>query len=148
MLKIISFICGLLFGLGLLLSGMSNPAKVQSFLDLAGAWDPSLAFVMLGAIGSAYGLFLLAKNRQHALITCAVIRLPSQNKIEKRLIIGSLLFGLGWGLAGICPGPGIVALMTGQADIMIFVLAMLAGIALYEFIERNTKKEHSAHEDA
>ena len=148
MLKVISFLCGLLFGLGLLLSGMTNPAKVLAFLDLAGAWDPSLAFVMLGAIASAYGLFYLAKDRQHALLTCAVMSLPSQQQIDIRLLLGSVLFGIGWGIAGICPGPGIVGLLTDQSGFWIFVLAMLAGIVIYEWIDCRCNLSENEASDA
>ena len=130
-----SFLAGLVFGLGLLVSGMANPAKVQGFLDLAGAWDPSLTFVMAGAIAVAAVAFALAKKRTASFLGAAM-KLPSSRDIDRRLVVGSVLFGIGWGVAGFCPGPGLVALGMGEIKALVFVGAMLVGIGLFEIIEQ------------
>lgn len=135
MRKLTSFAAGLLFGLGLLLSGMANPAKVIGFLDLAGAWDPSLALVMVGAIATAVLPFTWAKGRSRSLLG-APMQLPNKRELDGRLIGGSLVFGVGWGLAGICPGPALAVLLTGHWQILLFVLAMLAGMLLFSALER------------
>ncbi|MBU0809974.1 MAG: YeeE/YedE family protein [Gammaproteobacteria bacterium] len=135
MRKLSSFAAGLLFGLGLLLSGMANPAKVIGFLDLFGAWDPSLALVMAGAIGTALVPFSLAKARRRSLLD-APMQLPSKREVDRRLIGGSLLFGIGWGIAGICPGPAIAVLLSGHWQVLLFVLAMLGGMRLFSALER------------
>jgi len=125
-----SFVAGLVFGLGLLLAGMANPAKVLGFLDLAGAWDPSLALVMAGAVAVGSIAFALAKRRRVALLG-APMQLPTARQVDRRLVVGSLVFGVGWGLAGFCPGPALVALGEGASQAMVFVLAMLAGMGLH-----------------
>jgi uncharacterized protein len=135
MLIFTSLLAGLVFGLGLIISGMANPAKVLGFLDLAGAWDPSLALVMAGAIGVGFFAFLSAKNRTRSLIG-AEMRLPEAGQIDRRLIIGNLLFGIGWGVAGFCPGPGLVGLGMGKGKAWVFVAAMLGGMVVFEFLER------------
>ena len=135
MLMLSSLLAGLVFGLGLIVSGMANPAKVLGFLDLAGPWDPSLAFVMAGAIAVGFLAFLLAKKRRLSFLG-AEMRLPPAGRIDRRLVAGSLLFGAGWGLAGFCPGPGLVALGMGEPKAAVFVLAMLAGMAIFELLER------------
>jgi uncharacterized membrane protein YedE/YeeE len=128
------FAVGLVFGLGLMLAGMTNPGKVIGFLDLAGPWDPSLAFVMGGAIAVGALAFALARRRTVAFLGGAM-HLPTARDIDRRLVLGSLGFGAGWGLAGFCPGPAVVALATGHPKAVVFVAAMLAGMALFEFIE-------------
>ena len=133
--RISEFAVGLLFGIGLILSGMTDPGKVIGFLDLTGAWDPSLALVMGGAILVGVFAFALAKKRTTTFLGGA-LQLPSSNDIDKRLLAGSLLFGVGWGLAGFCPGPAIVSLGSGQPKAAVFVLAMLVGMALFEWSER------------
>lgn len=130
-----SLLAGLVFGLGLIVSGMANPAKVLGFLDLAGAWDPSLAFVMAGAIAVAAFAFALAKKRTVSFLGAAM-KLPVSRDIDRRLVIGSMLFGIGWGIAGFCPGPGLVALGMGEIKALVFVGAMLAGMGIFEWIER------------
>lgn len=130
-----SLLAGLVFGLGLIVSGMANPAKVLGFLDLAGAWDPSLALVMAGAIGVGFFAFLIAKNRTRSFIG-AEMKLPGAGKIDPRLISGSVLFGMGWGVAGFCPGPALVALGIGEGKALVFVAAMLAGMLAFELFER------------
>ena len=130
-----SLLAGLVFGLGLIVSGMANPAKVLGFLDLAGAWDPSLAFVMAGAIAVSALAFALAKTRTVSWLGAAMT-LPGPRDIDRRLVIGSVLFGIGWGVAGFCPGPGLVALGMGEIKALVFVAAMLLGMALFEWVER------------
>jgi len=133
--RISEFAVGLLFGLGLIVAGMTDPSKVIGFLDLAGAWDPSLALVMGGAILVGLGAFALAKRRSTSWLGHAM-QLPTSTVIDRRLVIGSLLFGAGWGLAGFCPGPAIVSLGAGQSKAAVFVLAMVAGMAIFEWAER------------
>lgn len=132
---LISLLIGLLFGCGLIVSGMSNPAKVLGFLDLAGSWDPSLALVMGGAISVGFFAFRLAGRRLTSL-RGQPLQLPATRSVDRRLLIGSALFGVGWGLAGICPGPALVLLGTGAAQGFVFVLAMLAGMAVFTACER------------
>lgn len=135
----VSLLAGLVFGLGLIVSGMADPAKVLGFLDLAGRWDPSLAFVMAGAIGIA-SIALLAARRRSVSLLGAAMRLPSAREIDRRLVLGSLVFGVGWGIAGFCPGPGLVALGMGESKAFVFVLAMLAGMGLFELIEHRAPR--------
>lgn len=136
------FLVGLLFGLGLILAGMTDPGKVIGFLDLAGKWDPSLAFVMGGAI--AVGIFAFtAARRRTANFFGGAMHLPTSRDIDRRLVLGSLVFGAGWGLAGFCPGPAIVSMAAGQPKAIVFVLAMLAGMALFEVAERR-RAQHTA----
>ena len=130
-----SFTAGFVFGLGLLASGMVNPAKVLGFLDLAGAWDPSLALVMAGAVAVGAGAFSFMKRRTRTLLGAPVL-LPGARGIDRRLILGSLVFGVGWGLAGICPGPALVLAGTGSAKGLVFLVAMIAGNGIFEFFER------------
>jgi hypothetical protein len=129
-----ALVAGLVFGLGLILSGMTNPAKVIGFLDLAGDWDPSLGLVMAGAIAAAFLPFRLAKRRKTALLG-APMRLPTATGIDRRLVLGSLAFGIGWGLAGYCPGPALASLLSGGIKPMIFVVSMLAGMAVFELLQ-------------
>ncbi|MDN0075126.1 YeeE/YedE family protein [Crenobacter sp. SG2303] len=144
MAVLFSWLAGLLFGVGLILAGMANPAKVLGFLDLAGAWDPSLALVMGGAIALGLGAFTLAKRRTRSLLGLPM-QLPSNRKIDRRLMLGSVLFGIGWGLAGICPGPALVLVGAGEGKGVLFVLAMLFGMALFEVLERRHQaKAHAA----
>ena len=126
---------GLIFGFGLILSGMANPAKVLGFLDLFGRWDPSLALVMGGAVTVASAAFFLMRKRTISLLG-APIKLPTAESIDRRLVGGGLLFGMGWGIAGFCPGPALVALGMGESKAALFVLAMLIGMGLFELLER------------
>ncbi|AHL34458.1 membrane protein [Pseudomonas brassicacearum] len=139
MLKLTAFIAGLLFGLGLLLAGMANPTKVLAFLDLTGAWDPSLALVMIGAIGVAIGPLTWARQQFRSLLG-SPMQLPVKRELDPRLIGGSLVFGIGWGIAGICPGPAVAILLTGHWQILVFMLAMLAGMLLFTALE--TRRPH------
>lgn len=135
MLALSAFLIGLVFAFGLIISGMTNPAKVQAFLDLAGPWDPSLALVMVGAIAVAFAGFHRGKTMQTSWLK-ALMQLPARGRIDIRLVAGSALFGAGWGLAGFCPGPALVSLGAGESKAIIFVLAMLAGMAIHWLIER------------
>ena len=135
--KILSaFIAGLTFGIGLIVAGMSNPAKVLGFLDMAGQWDPSLALVMVGAIGVSLPIFLIAKQRKKTTFGDS-IELPAHNQIDVRLIGGSFIFGIGWGLAGICPGPAFVLLGFGIARAWIFVALLFVGFAVSRLLQKN-----------
>ena len=125
--RVAEFSVGLLFGMGLMLSGMTDPGKVIGFLDLFGTWDPSLALVMGGAIMVGVFAFTVAKKRTTTFLG-GVLRLPTTNRMDKPLVIGSLLFGAGWGLAGFCPGPALVSMADGQPKALVFVLAMLVGM--------------------
>ncbi len=129
-----AFIAGLVFGIGLIVSGMSDPAKVQGFLDLAGKWDPSLAFVMAGAIAVGFFAFRIAGKRATAILGDAM-QIPTRNDIDALLVLGSVVFGIGWGLGGFCPGPALVSLGSGRTEAWAFVLSMVAGMAFYEAIE-------------
>jgi uncharacterized membrane protein YedE/YeeE len=135
-----SLFAGLLFGIGLIVSGMANPAKVLGFLDLAGAWDPSLAFVMAGAIAVGLGAFAVARGRKASYLGLDM-KLPDSRRIDRRLIGGSLVFGIGWGIAGFCPGPALVVFGMGDAKAVVFVVAMLAGMGLFELMERRPAPE-------
>ena len=130
-----SLLAGLVFGLGLIVSGMANPAKVLGFLDLGGAWDPSLALVMAGAIAVGALAFAVAQKRSVSLLGVAM-KLPLSRDIDRRLVIGSMVFGIGWGVAGFCPGPGLVALGMGETKALVFVVAMLVGMGAFEWLER------------
>lgn len=130
----IALLSGLIFGIGLLVSGLADPAKVLAFLDLAGRWDPSLALVMAGAIAVALVPFALARRRDTSLLGLPM-QLPAVRSIDRRLVLGSLLFGVGWGVAGICPGPALVLLGMGVGKAAWFVAAMLVGMAVFEIIE-------------
>ena len=134
MRAIAALVAGLLFGLGLIQSGMTDPSKVIGFLDLAGQWDPSLAFVMGGAILVGAVLFRFAVRRKTALLG-EPMRLPALRTIDRRLVLGSLSFGVGWGLAGYCPGPALTSLVSGSLKPVLFVAAMVAGMALFELLQ-------------
>jgi uncharacterized protein len=130
-----SFFAGFVFGTGLIVSGLVNPVKVLGFLDLAGRWDPSLALVMAGAVAVAAPAFALAGRRRWTLLGTPMA-LPTAGGIDVRLMVGSLAFGIGWGLVGFCPGPALVALGAGKLKAIVFVAAMLAGMMVFELAER------------
>lgn len=136
MLVLTSLLSGLVFGLGLIVSGMANPAKVLAFLDLGGAWDPSLALVMAGAIAVGFLAFLIAKKRTLSFLG-AEMKLPTARHSDRRLVIGSTLFGVGWGIAGFCPGPSLVALGMGEPKALVFVVAMLVGMMVFQLLEKH-----------
>jgi uncharacterized membrane protein YedE/YeeE len=130
-----ALVAGLVFGIGLIVSGMTDPSKVLAFLDLAGAWDPSLAMVMVGGIAVGTFAFALAAKRTRTLLG-EVMRLPTTTQIDGRLVLGGVLFGIGWGLGGYCPGPVLAALLTGGVKPLVFIIALLAGMATFEFVEQ------------
>ena len=134
----VATLSGLVFGIGLIIAGMANPAKVLAFLDLAGAWDPSLAFVMVGAIGVSAITFLLLRGRTDSFLGFE-LQWPKLTQIDQRLVIGSLLFGVGWGLAGICPGPALVLVGTGALKGIGFCAAMLLGFVLCDVVSKRIK---------
>ncbi|BES71256.1 hypothetical protein RE428_22740 [Marinobacter nanhaiticus D15-8W] len=134
-----AFATGLVFGIGLLVSGMANPEKVLGFLDLAGPWDPSLAFVMVGAILVGLVAFTIARRRVTSFLG-QPIRLPTATQVDRKLVVGALLFGVGWGLAGFCPGPALVALGAGKAEAAIFVVAMVVGMAFHDLFQGRIAK--------
>lgn len=129
------FVVGLMFGVGLMASGMTDPGKVIGFLDLFGAWDPSLALVMGGAVVVGFFAFAFAKKRTTTFLG-GVLRFPTTTQMDKPLVIGSLLFGAGWGLGGFCPGPALVSMADGQSKAMLFVAAMLVGMLGFELMDR------------
>jgi uncharacterized protein len=143
----VAFIAGLVFGLGLIVAGMTNPAKILGFLDIAGKWDPSLALVMVGAVAVGGVAFAFASRRTMSALGLPM-QLPATRTIDVRLVGGSLLFGIGWGLAGFCPGPAIVALGAGYVKSGVFVVAMLLGMGAFELIERNRTRNESGAPDA
>jgi len=132
---LIAFVVGLVFGIGLIVAGMTDPARVLGFLDLAGLWNPSLAFVMGGAILVALPAFAIARQRQRTLLG-APLQLPASTRIDRRLVLGALAFGVGWGLAGLCPGPALALLAGGDGKVLLFVMAMLGGMGIFEVLER------------
>ena len=135
---IVSFTVGLLFAIGLGVSGMTQPEKVIGFLDIFGTWDPSLMFVMVGAIGIHSVAYLFIKKTQKPILS-SEWHLPKQSQITKSLIFGSLLFGIGWGLAGYCPGPALVSIVTLQNEVLVFILSMIIGMVLYKFYSKFLK---------
>ena len=135
MATLVAFVAGLMFGIGLIVAGMTDPAKILGFLDVAGKWDPSLALVMAGAIAVGLIAFAIARRRISSALGLPM-QPPADSAIDFRLIGGSLVFGLGWGLGGFCPGPAIVALGSGYGKAAVFVAAMLAGMGAFELVER------------
>ena len=136
---IAALVAGLIFGLGLILSGMTDPSKVIGFLDLAGPWDPSLAFVMGGAVLVGLVAFRIARTRSKTILG-GPLRLPEATHIDRRLLLGGLAFGVGWGLAGFCPGPALASLATGGSKALIFTAAMLVGMAIFEIQDRLARR--------
>ena len=132
---IASLFCGLVFGAGLLISGMVQPTKVLGFLDIFGAWDPSLAVVMIAALAVSVPGFRLANGRSRPLLTTRSFW-PAKREIDSPLVVGAALFGIGWGLVGLCPGPALESLATLSPGIIAFVAAMAGGMALYDFWQK------------
>lgn len=139
MVNITALVSGLIFGLGLILAGMANPDKVLAFLDIAGAWDPSLALVMAGAIAVGSVAFTMVRERDRSYLGLSM-NLPTSRVIDKRLVLGSLAFGIGWGMAGICPGPALILLGSGSVKGIVFVAAMLLGMGIFEVLERSRSR--------
>jgi uncharacterized membrane protein YedE/YeeE len=131
------FAFGLLFGAGLVISGMSNPAKVIGFLDVTGQWDPSLALVMAGAV-AVFGVLYRLALRRHRPVLAAAYSVPDRKQVDKPLMAGALVFGVGWGMGGFCPGPAVVSAGFGDPRVWAFVAAMLLGIALFRFVLRRS----------
>ena len=142
-----AFGAGLVFGIGLILSGMTDPGKVIGFLDLAGSWDPSLGLVMAGAIAVGFFAFRVAGLRSASFLGGAM-HLPTRRDIDVRLVGGSSIFGVGWGLAGFCPGPALVSFASGEAKAAAFVAAMLVGMILYVVAERLSHRPRERVEQA
>jgi uncharacterized protein len=147
MASLFAFVAGLVFGLGLIVAGMANPKKILGFLDVAGKWDPSLALVMVGAIAVGLVAFALGRRRTRSVLGLPM-QLPVARSVDVRLVGGSLLFGIGWGLAGFCPGPAIIALGAGYAKAGVFVAAMLLGMLAFELFERRRTYSESSKPDA
>jgi uncharacterized membrane protein YedE/YeeE len=137
-----SFLSGALFAVGLMVSGMTRPAKITGFLDVAGAWDASLAFEMVGAIGAHFVLQRLIRRRERSLFEAGFC-VPDRRDTDARLVIGAAIFGIGWGLAGYCPGPALVAAGTGRLTATVFVAGMTLGMFL-EQLTRSRSKPSSA----
>ena len=135
-----AFATGLVFGAGLLVSGMANPRKVLGFLDVTGMWDPSLALVMAAAVAVGFAGFLVIGRRTESELGLPM-RLPSSRTIDRRLVAGAIVFGMGWGLAGFCPGPALVALGSGFAKALLFSASMVAGMALFEVASRIRRRD-------
>jgi uncharacterized protein len=129
-----AFVAGLIFAVGLAISGMTQPGKVTAFLDLFGNWDPSLAFVMLGAI-AVYAVFYRLIRRRATPFFAPTFSIPTRNDLDARLIGGAALFGIGWGLGGFCPGPAVTSLASGRFSVILFVTAMLAGMFLFKLLD-------------
>jgi hypothetical protein len=136
MLALASFVCGLIFGFGLLISGMTQPSKVLGFLDIFGRWDPTLAFVMAAALGATGIGFSLVRQRTQPVLATQHLW-PTRTDLDRPLIVGSVLFGIGWGLVGLCPGPALVDLAGMMLSVMVFVLAMAAGMIINDLCERH-----------
>lgn len=136
---VMALVSGLLFGIGLTLSDMINPQRVLGFLDVAGSWDPTLAFVMGGALLVTFPAFQLVKKVGKP-VCAAQFQIPTNKVIDSKLVTGSAMFGIGWGLVGLCPGPAIAALVTLQADVFIFGASLVAGMLLFQAWDRMTKK--------
>ncbi len=140
MTLVVSFASGLLFAVGLVISGMTIPGRVLGFLDVAGDWDPTLVFVMLGAIVTFAPLYRLSNRRTHPKFA-ATFQLPTKRRIDARLLTGSVLFGIGWGLAGFCPGPALVSAGTLASKSMLFLLAMLAGMQAFRWLDSRGERD-------
>jgi uncharacterized membrane protein YedE/YeeE len=142
-----SFICGLIFGIGLLISGMTQPAKVLGFLDIFGRWDPTLVFVMASAVAVSGIGFALARQRRRPVLAARYLW-PTRSDIDQPLVVGSVLFGIGWGLVGLCPGPTLVNLAGLTPDVMVFALAMAAGMIIKDLWDRRVRSSIVVEDDA
>lgn len=147
MLALASFLCGLVFGLGLVISGMTQPDKVLGFLDVLGRWDPTLAFVMAGALAVTMLGYALARRRARPLLAEGHLW-PTRRDIDRPLVVGAILFGAGWGLVGLCPGPALVNLATAAPRVLVFVAAMAAGMLLQDVWQKRAAAMTAARQDA
>lgn len=137
-MKIVSALfAGLLFGAGLIISGMANPLKVQNFLDIFGTWDPSLAFVMGGAIAVTLPGYFWLRTKKQAPLFAENFQWPTRTDLDSKLLAGAAVFGIGWGIGGFCPGPALTALSTGTISTLVFVIAMLAGLSAAKIAAKN-----------
>lgn len=134
MISFIALIAGIIFGFGIIGSGMVNPALVLAFLDVTGDWDATLLWVMGGAVTVGTVAFMLAKKREQSYLGLPM-QIPGVAKVDSRLLLGSLLFGIGWSIAGICPGPALVLMGTGNGDALVFLVAMLLGMGVYQIMQ-------------
>ncbi|MEQ1816932.1 MAG: DUF6691 family protein [Nitrosomonas sp.] len=134
MVNFMALLSGVFFGFGIILSGMVNPAIVLAFLDITGSWDSSLLWVMGSAVAVGFIAFALAKKRTNSYLGLSM-QIPAVTKIDSRLLLGSLVFGVGWGVAGICPGPAVVLAGTGSTDALVFLIAMLLGMNIYQNLQ-------------
>ena len=134
MINFMALLSGIVFGLGIILSGMVNPAIVLAFLDITGNWDSALLWVMSAAVAVGFIAFVLAKKRKRSYLGLSM-QIPAVTKIDGRLLLGSLVFGVGWGMAGICPGPAVVLAGTGSIDALVFLIAMLLGMGIYQNLQ-------------
>jgi hypothetical protein len=146
MVALTSFVCGLIFGIGLLISGMTQPAKVLAFIDVFGQWDPTLAFVMAGAVAASSVGYALARRNKRPIIAARHLW-PTRTDIDWPLVVGSALFGIGWGLVGLCPGPAVVNLATLSPRVIVFVMAMIAGMTAQD-VWRSRVRSAKPIEDA
>lgn len=135
-----AFLSALMFGVGLGVAGMTLPSKVIGFLDVTGNWDPSLAFVMIGAIAVHSVFYRLITKRESPILTTN-FQIPTKRQIDPKLILGSLIFGAGWGLGGFCPGPAIVAAVSGELSVLVFLVSMIAGVYLHQFVNKLISKK-------
>jgi uncharacterized membrane protein YedE/YeeE len=147
LIALASFVCGLIFGFGLLISGMTQPAKVLGFLDILGRWDPTLAFVMVSALVVAGIGFALFRKRERPVLAARYLW-PTRTDIDRRLVVGSILFGIGWGLVGLCPGPALVNLAGLMPSLIVFVLAMAVGMIIKDLWERIAPSAIAIADDA
>lgn len=147
MTALASFVCGLIFGFGLLISGMTQPEKVLGFLDIFGRWDPTLAFVMVAALLISGIGFALARQRRRPVLAAQYLW-PTRNDIDRTLVVGSILFGIGWGLVGLCPGPALANLAGLTPNVMVFVLAMAAGMVIKDLWNRRVHSSIVVGNDA
>jgi uncharacterized protein len=133
---LVAFACGLVFALGLGLSGMTHPQRILGFLDVLGTWDPTLMFTMMGAIGVHMPLSYLVRRRASPVLD-STFHLPTKRELDAPLIVGSAMFGVGWALGGFCPGPAMVSVLGGHRDNVVFLIALLAGMALQGLVARS-----------
>jgi uncharacterized membrane protein YedE/YeeE len=136
--NLVSFLVGLIFAIGLGLAGMTQPQKIIGFLDVFGSWDPSLLFVMAGAVGIHFASYRLIRKRNSPILSVKW-EVPTSGEVTKPLLLGSFIFGVGWGLSGFCPGPALVSLASGEGGVFLFVIGMIAGLILFNALYKKVK---------